>query len=383
MCLFSWLMVYNGTMGNKGQNILRKYEEDYWQTVSKAREFLPEGVLTGFLTDVKQVIIYDCTNGCLVLRYREQLENNFIISRHRSMTWEELLHQQKLYDQYGRESTQRFTLKMKEPSKFLGHFVSIAEPTVMRGHLVLRPKYLSATIVVGGEPREEISNGCEAAKKDIRTFLSAANLGVEAVQEIESTPHEVYNKVERDELIKKLESLLAEYKQCLAQAEDEEDVQQFLKQNPFIINPWGTIHSKYKLGKEYICDFLIEDHLAPDFRYIFVEIEAPATELFLKSKNRQTEFTAEVHHALNQLRDWAIWTRDHISYLRQQDFPEFDQAGFILVVGRSTNLSPAQRKVIIDENARVRNRTILTYDDLANRLEGMINSLRQLIASNA
>ena len=131
-----------------------------------------------------------------------------------------------------------------------------------------------------------------------------------------------------------------------------------------------------------MCDFLIENHLAPDFKYIFIEIEAAATELFLKSKNRQTEFTAEVHHALNQLRDWEIWTRDYISYLRQE-FPEFDQAGFVLVVGRDVGLSQAQRKVLVSENAKARNRTILTYDDLSSRLEGMINSLRELIASTA
>lgn len=357
----------------KGLNIIRKYEEDYRQTMDKAGEFLPKEVLPDFPTSVQQIVIYDCTDGYLILRYSKREGSKFIITRRSSINWQELLHQQKLYDEYGRESTQRFTLKIKEPTKFKGHFISISRPLIMlRGGLKLRPKYLSATIVVG-EPGEDLSHGDEDAKNDIRTFLSATNLGVSVVQEIEDT---------RDRVIKELEGLLARYRQCITGAKDEEDVQQFLKENPFILNPWGTIHPKYKLGKEYVCDFLIEDPLAPDFKHIFVEIEPAATELFHKSEKRETEFRAEVHHALNQLSNWEIWIRKNIAYLRQ-DFQEFDQASFILVIGRDANLSQAQRKVLMDENARARNRTILTYDDLTNRLEGMINSLRELISSTA
>lgn len=355
-------------MGKKGLNVIREYEEEYWQTIAKGKEFLPEGILPDFLTAVQQVVIHDCMDGYLVLRYGEQEGNEFIITRDSSMKWQALLHQQKLYDQYGGESTWRATLQMEEPAKFAGHSVSIAELTIPRGGVILRPKWLSATIIVG-EPGEDFSNGDEAAKKDIRTFLSAANLGVPVVPQIKDT---------RDGVIKKLESLLAEYRQCLTEARDEEDVQKFLKQNPFILNPWGTIHPKYRLGKEYVCDFLIEDPTAPDFKHTFVEIEPAATELFLKSQKRQTEFRAKVHQALNQLRDWEIWIRDNISYLRQQDFPEFDQAGFILVIGRSVGLSPAQRRVLAAANAEAKNRTILTYDDLANRLKEFINSLREL-----
>jgi hypothetical protein len=360
--------MYNGTMGNKGLGVLRKYEEDYWQTVTKGRGFLPEGVLPNFLTDVRQVFIYDCPDGYLILRYGERKEKEFVIMLGSSSDWKALLLQQKLYDQYGRESTQRFTLQMKEPAKFEGHAVSLAEP-VIRG---LRPKWLSATIVVG-EPGEDFSSGDETAKKDIRTFLSATNLGVPIVPD---TGGKVIEKT-GDQVIKKLESLLLQYRRCLAEAKDEEDVQKFLKQNPFILNPWGTIHSKYKLGKEYVCDFLIEDLLAPDFKYVLVEIEPATTVLFLRSQKRQTEFTASVHHALNQLRDWETWIYDNIAYLKQ-DFPEFDQAGFLLIIGRNVGLSPAQGRVITGENTRARNRTILTYDDLANQLEGMINSLRKL-----
>ena len=370
------MAVYNKVMGNRGFNVLKEYEEQYWQTIAKGKEFLPKGVLTDSLTAVQQVVIYACMDGYLILRYGKREGNEFIITRDSSVEWQALLHQQKLYDQYGRESTQRFTLGMNEPAKFEGHSVSISEPVIRRGGLMLRPKYLSATIVVG-EPRKDFPNGDETAKKDIQTFVVARNLRVKPVSPGEEPVSPV--KVARDRSIEKLESLLTEYKQCLEKAECEEDIQKFLKQNPFILNPWSTtIHPKYRLGSEYVCDFLIEDPTAPDFKHIFVEIEPAATMLFLKSKNRETEFRAKVHQALKQLRDWEIWIRDNISYLKQQDFPEFDQAGFILVVGRSIGLSPAQRRALVAASTEAKNRTVLTYDDLANRLKEFINSLREL-----
>jgi hypothetical protein len=302
----------------------------------------------------------------------EQQGNEFVITRDSCIEWEALLHQQKLYDQHGRESSQRFTLKIKEPTKLLGHFISIAVPRIKRGTLVLYPKWLYATIIVG-KPAKDFYNGDEATKKDIQTFVLGANLGVKPLPWVEVT---------RDNVIKTLKNLLSKYRQYLARATHEEDVQKFISINPFILNPAARIHPKYRLGKEYVCDFIIEDRLAPDFKHIFVEIEAVATELFHKSKERETEFKAEVHHALSQLRNWEIWTRDHISYLKQE-FPEFDQAGFVLVIGSNTNLSLAQRRVIMAKNAETGNCTILTYDDLADRLEELINSLSELTASSS
>lgn len=161
-------MEYNGTMSSKGLDVLRKYEEGYWQTVAKARESLPSGVLPDFLASVQQVVIYDCENGYLILRYGEQTGDEFIITNASPIKWEELLHQQKLYDQYGNESTQRFTLKTKENVKTSGH-IDIVQTSIEKENLVLRPKWLSATIVFG-EPGEDLSDGSKAAKSDIASF---------------------------------------------------------------------------------------------------------------------------------------------------------------------------------------------------------------------
>ncbi len=356
-------------MSNEGLIFLRKYEQEYWQTITTGIQFLPARYLPDSLFAVQQVVIHDCTDGYLILRFAEREGVEFIVTHYRSIRWKDLLHEQKLYDNNGRETTQRLTLQMRDPSKFQGHMVSLGSTEVHRGASVIRPKWLSATIVVG-EPDENFHNPIQDAKKDVQTFVTANNLGVQIDADFNITS---------DKVIQRLESLLAQYRQCLVEAKVEEDIQKFIEKNPFILNPWGKIYPKYRLGTKYICDFLVEDLIAADFKYIFIEIEPASTDLFRKNKMEAREFRSRFNHGLSQLRDWEIWIRENIQTLKG-DFPEFDQPCFILVIGRNKDLSIDQKKVILSENARSKSFTILTYDDLDHRLEELINKLRKLSA---
>ncbi|GAH84966.1 unnamed protein product, partial [marine sediment metagenome] len=236
---------------------------------------------------------------------------------------------------------------------------------VRRGVSIFRPKWISATIVEG-EPEEDFANPIQEAKRDIQTLVAANNLGVQL---------DVNFEITSDKVIRRLENLLAQYRQKLEEAKVEEAIQKFIAKNPFILNPWGKVYPKYRLGTKYICDFLVEDLIAADFKYTFIEIEPASTDLFRKNKKEVREFRSRVNHGLSQLRDWEIWIRENVETLKG-DFPEFDQACFILVIGRSKDLSVDQKKVIISENARSKSFTILTYDDLEHRLEELINKLR-------
>ena len=359
-------------MSKSGLRVLREYEQDYWETIASARDFVPDDVLPDFMTAVRQVIICSCTDGYLILRYPRREGTEFIVTRRSLTTWRELLHEQKLFDQGGRESTRRLTLKAKDPAKLRGHNLTIGGIVLRQGGLILRPLFLSATVVFD-DPGDSFANARGTAQHDIRTLLSAANLGIPVLEDLGAT---------HDCVITRLQELLAEYEERLTTAQREEDLQVFLTENPFILHPWGNIHPKYKLGREYVTDFLIEDRLSPDFRHVFVEIEPVSTPLFRKGKRDLTEFRARVHHGLRQLTDWEIWIRDHIGELRQE-FPDFDQPAFELVIGRDIALSKAQRRVILNSNAAVRNRTILTYDDLARRLEAFIESLKNMTPDTA
>ncbi len=354
-------------MSNEGLVFLRKYEQEYWQTITTGIQFLPTRYLPDSLFAVQQVVIHDCTDGYLILRFAEREGVEFIVTHYRSIRWKDLLHEQKLYDNNGRETTQRLTLQMRDTSKFQGHMFSLGSVEIHRGASVFRPKWLSATIVVG-EPNEDFHNPIDDAKRDVQTFVAANNLGVQIHADINIT---------NDKVIQRLESLLTQYRHCLVEAKVEEDIQKFIAKNPFILNPWGKIYPKYRLGTKYICDFLVEDLIAADFKYIFIEIEPASTALFRKNKKEAREFRSRVNHGISQLRDWEIWIRDNIQTLKS-DFPEFDQPCFILVIGRDKDLSIDQKKVILSENARSKSFTTLTYDDLDHRLEELINKLRKL-----
>lgn len=356
-------------MSNKGLIILKKYEHEYWRTITDGIQFLPTGYLPDFLAAVQQVVIHDCTDGYLILRFAEREGVEFIVTRHRSIRWRDLLWKQKLYDQNGRETTRRLTLQMGDPSKFQGGMVSLASIEWRRGVSIFHPKWISATIVEG-EPEEDFPNPIQEAKRDIQTLVAANNLDVQL---------DVNFEITGDKVIRQLENLLAQYRQKLEEAKVEEDIQKFIAKNPFILNPWGKVYPKYRLGTKYICDFLVEDLIAADFKYTFIEIEPASTDLFRRNKKEVREFRSRVNHGLSQLRDWEIWIRENVETLKG-DFPEFDQACFILVIGRSKDLSVDQKKVIISENARSKSFTILTYDDLGHRLEELINKLRKLPA---
>lgn len=356
-------------MSNEGLSLLKKYEQDYWQTIATGIQFLPAGYLHNFLAAIKQIVINDCTDGYLILRFAEREGAELIVTYESSLSWKDLLHEQKLYDSNEIETTQRLTLQMKDPSKFTGHMFTMASVEIRKDGSVVHPKWLSATIVVG-EPGKDFDNPTDDAKRDIKTLITANNLGVRINTSFNITS---------DRVIKRLENLLAQYRQCLLEAKVEEDIQRFIEQNPFVLNPWGKIFPKYKLGTKFVCDFLVEDLIAPDFKHIFVELEPASTVLFRKNSNEkeQREFRSRLNHGISQLRDWEIWITENSQALKA-DFPEFYQPSFILVIGRNEKLSEAQKKVILNENARSKSRTILTYDDLARRLEELIKGLRKI-----
>lgn len=358
---------YNWRMSNNAVDFLKKYEQEYWQTIANGIQFLPKGYLPDFLANVKQIVIYDCIDGYLILRFPKQDGSEFVINRYRSIRWQDLLHEQKLYDLNGEETARRLTLQMKDTNKFQGHMLSLGSIEVRRGQSAYRPEWISATIVQG-EPEERIHNPIQNAKRDIQTLVSANNLGVRPERSLDIT---------NDKVIHKLESLLTKFRKNLEEARVEDDIQKFIEGNPFVLNSWGKVYPQYRLGTKYICDFLVEDLIAPDFKYIFIEIEPARTDLFHKNKKEVREFRWRVNHGRSQLRDWDIWIRENIQTIKE-DFPEFDQPRFILVIGRNADLSADQKRVILSENAGSKSITILTYDDLGSRLEQLIDKLRRL-----
>lgn len=151
----------------------------------------------------------------------------------------------------------------------------------------------------------------------------------------------------------------------------EHDAHQFLSNNTFCFNGMlrlfssTAVWSKVKFAHEYESDFVFFEIGSYGVEWRFVELESPNMKLTKKSG----EPTAEFYHALNQLRDWDEWIRDHIAYAREI-FPLLDFPLYYLVAGRRNQLDDLSRKRLrrIQEDFNG-NLLLKTYDRFISNAE--------------
>ena len=250
--------------------------------------------------------------------------------------------------------------------------IQIGEPRIQSHGRVFRPLWLVAHVLVRQEPSKGLPEDPLAqAEKDIHTLLLKRRLGI---KELLSTTEA------QEKVIAKLEELLKKYRLLLEDATKEQELQGFIETNSIFLVPFSQsedVHPKYKLGKEYVTDFLIENKPPMPFSHTFVEIEPASEPLFLKTTGRETDLTARTNHAIEQLRDWQVWIRDNIAYIKA-DFPNLDQCNYILISGRSDRLTTIQKRKLAELNAEHNWRMMFTYDDLADRLDQLITKLKKI-----
>ncbi len=155
-------------------------------------------------------------------------------------------------------------------------------------------------------------------------------------------------------------AVLREFERLLDGA--EEPMHQFLKKHPNLLNPaHDKCWSKVPFGDRF-SDFVFRE---PHNDYELVEIEAPHRELFREDGQQRQELT----HAINQLLDW-------VGYIQENKARVEEELGFsgistnprcLVVIGRSSSLSEADRRKLVTTQAQHNKLRILTYDDvLAN-----------------
>jgi len=361
-------------VSNKGVEFLKDYYRKYWNRIEEARTFIPPRYLTEDLKSVYEVVIYECIDGYVTLMYlgKELSVSAVKTSRTvKSVCDTPSLH--KLQDSQGKVfKNTKFVLKMEGAGS-----LHVADAKVIVEHksglkTVYRPPWLRAHVIQGKEPQEFLLiTPSVQAENDIKTLVFAQRLQVEKSDDIVET---------RESVITKLEGLLNRFNGLLEDATKESELQDFIKQNSFIVSPFGleeNVYPKYQLGKELETDFVIENKPPMPFSHTFVEIEPASELLFLSTKGRELEFMQRANHAISQLMDWRIWVRDNIAYVRR-DFPSMDQCDYLLVMGRSTMLSEKQKRKLAELNTEHNWRTILTYDDLADKLKVLIANLKTM-----
>ena len=168
----------------------------------------------------------------------------------------------------------------------------------------------------------------------------------------------------------KAAELSSEFSHLLRESSEEETLQTFLKENPQMLYPdFIQCHSKFKLGKEYVSDFLFRTQGTQGEEYVFVEIERATKRIFTQAD----QFSSEFSQAKSQILSWQTWVGENIAYLRQ-DVPSLYHPYFHLVMGRSHDMSRGRSAMIRNEFANPFHR-FSTYDDVLQRFEQIISNL--------
>ncbi len=171
--------------------------------------------------------------------------------------------------------------------------------------------------------------------------------------------------------IEQLREILNEYVRLLEQSPVREHVlQTYLTDHPILLNlSHRVVHSKFRLGAEYIADFVIETY---DGNYILVEIEKPTDRLYLNNGDPSSALT----HAEQQVLNWQSWVRQNVAYLRYQSNLMMNDPEGLVVIGRRSQLNGEDIQKLDERNRSLRGHLqIVTFDTLSMRLAQTINNI--------
>jgi hypothetical protein len=152
----------------------------------------------------------------------------------------------------------------------------------------------------------------------------------------------------------------------------EQQLHEFLRTHPVALDPHGScVMSEVKLGYDYRIDLIIQYKLE-DKRLLLVELEKATLPIFTKSGRLRSHVT----HAIQQVEDWLQWWHEHPNDIPKTLDGSIPPQGLV-VIGRSEQLDDrAKRRLLhLNHNRFVK---VITYDDLLDRIESLVESLQSL-----
>lgn len=211
----------------------------------------------------------------------------------------------------------------------------------------------------------------EEAIEDLKLSILALNLNI--VRQEQSLL-----KNEFKTIFITLEKLRNKFANLLDNSQKEEEIQDFLKENPFLIQPHSICIPKQKLAEKFITDFVIVNKLEQGLKYTLIEIEKPNMPIFTKNG----EFRSEFQHAYNQTLDWDNFIKENGQYI-QNTLKDFKEPNYLIVAGRSKDFTDENRKKLFAWNHSHKNTSFITYDDLIIKLDEIIENLKELEKNSA
>ena len=174
-----------------------------------------------------------------------------------------------------------------------------------------------------------------------------------------------------------LKQLADNFASLIAAGTKEEELQVFLKANPFILHPSAECIPKKKLGEDFVTDFVLVATTTQGPTYILVELERASHQILTKD----LVLSGPVNHAIKQTRDWDVWLEKNKAYI-QNKLPGFETPSYLVVIGRGDALTEEERAYLRSYNREWKNTSLLTYDDVLARFRSTISNL-ETIASEA
>lgn len=148
----------------------------------------------------------------------------------------------------------------------------------------------------------------------------------------------------------------------------EKDLHCFLKQHTQVLDSHvAAVYSEVRIGK-YRADLVLQ-YRQSDKRVVLVELEPHSAQIFTKRNSQRHKVT----HAVQQVQDWIREIHNNASNLPHWLAGNYTAEGMV-VIGRSKDLTQEQKDTLMINNARS-NVKILTYDDLLERLQCLIEVL--------
>lgn len=166
----------------------------------------------------------------------------------------------------------------------------------------------------------------------------------------------------------------------------EQVLQDFLEDHPVLIPTphrlnhrvhLSSIISKFPLGNRYITDYVYLTKSSDTWRVVFVELEVPDKRMFTESSN-QINASAKFNEALNQVRSWQNYLKEHRQEILKQLEPFFVPPNmrrnpvefcFELIYGRSSEKNTEDRSKYLRLTSEQTGIKIMTYDTLLSYYE--------------
>lgn len=226
--------------------------------------------------------------------------------------------------------------------------------------------YLAVTWMRYGD--DKLPGGISDAVADY--YLTVLGLQIHANPE----QPEVSTKNHSDTL-DELGRLADEFELLLTSCTREEELQVFLKQNPYILHQTAQAIPKQKLGEDFVTDFVLIEPTNNGPLYWMVEIERASHPIL----TREGCLSSATTQAIKQTREWDVWLESNKAYLKTR-LPGFESPQYAVVIGRSNGLNDDAKAMIRSYNRMTPNLAIWSYDDVLTKLRSSINSMRQAVA---